>query len=98
LLRRAVTDDLSERNLRRLSQFDDERAFAMLIALPDVIMRELEDYRANDGFIGVKKARRAEVAIAIDVLNTLPIRISSLAALDLERNFIAPGAIGPTDD
>jgi hypothetical protein len=85
-----ITADLSERNLRRLSQFDDERLFSMLVALPDVELRQLEEYRAKGGFIGIKKARRAEVAIAVDILNTLPIRISTLAALDLERNFIAP--------
>lgn len=85
-----ITHDLSARNLRRLSQFDDERVFAMLVALPDVVMRELEEDRAAGGLLTLKKARRAEAAVAIDILNTLPIRIGSLSALDLTRNFAAP--------
>jgi integrase len=32
----------------------------------------------------------AETAIAIEILNTLPIRVSTLSSLDLKRNFVAP--------
>jgi hypothetical protein len=85
-----MTRDLSTQNLDRLLQFDDRRVFSMLVALPDVVMKELEDDRIGGRAVTLKWARRAETAIAIEILNTLPIRISTLVALDLKRNFIPP--------
>jgi len=81
--------DISENNLRRLAQFDDRRTFAMLVALPDKIMNELEDAR-GDGLPPRWAAYRARIAVAIEILNTLPIRLETLSALDLTRNFTPP--------
>jgi integrase len=85
-----TTRDLSSTNLDRLIQFDDRRTFAMLVALPDVVMKELEDDRESGRAVTLKWARIAETAIAIEILNTLPVRISTLSALDLKRNFVPP--------
>lgn len=81
--------DISENNLRRLAQFDDTRTFAMLVALPGKIMSELEEAR-GDGTPTRAAAYRARVAAAVEILNTLPIRLGTLRALDLSRNFIPP--------
>ena len=40
---------ISERNLRNLAQFDDPKIFSMLIALPEVLMQELERERKTHG-------------------------------------------------
>jgi hypothetical protein len=87
--------DLSEANMRKLAQFDDHRKFAMLIALPDVMMAELERARRAKGFTTLREARRAKWAIAIEILNTLPIRSANLFALDLKRNFIKTYGVEP---
>jgi hypothetical protein len=81
--------DISENNLRRLAQFDDRRTFAMLVALPDKIINELEDAR-GDSTPTRAAAYRARVAVAVEILNTLPIRLETLCALDLTRNFTPP--------
>jgi hypothetical protein len=85
-----VSSELSEKNLKRLLQFDDPRVFAMLVALPDVVMKEREQARARRGGVTKREAAIATIAVAIDILNTLPIRRSTLAALDLKRNFAPP--------
>lgn len=84
-----VICDISERNLRRLAQFDDKRMFAMLVALPGKIMEELEEAR-GDAAPTLAAAYRARVAVAVEILNTLPIRLGTLRALDLGRNFTPP--------
>lgn len=84
-----VICDISERNLRRLAQFDDRRTFAMLVALPGKIMSELEEAR-RDGAPTLGAAHRARVAVAIEILNVLPIRLGTLKTLDLGRNFTPP--------
>jgi hypothetical protein len=40
-----TTRHMSTTNLDRVMQFDDPRLFSMLVALPDVLMQELEDER-----------------------------------------------------
>jgi hypothetical protein len=84
------TKGLSDRNRRRLAQFDDPRNFAMLIALPDVMFAELENSRQDNVVPSIREARSALVAVAIEILNTLPIRLGSVVALDLDRNFAPP--------
>jgi hypothetical protein len=80
----------SERNLKLMLQLDDPKKFSMLVALPDVMMAELERARARRGKPTVVEARRAKSVIAIDILNTFPIRRRTLATLDLKRNFLRP--------
>ena len=79
-----------ERNLKLMLQLDDPKKFSMLVALPDVMMAELERARARRGKPTVVEARRAKSVIAIDILNTFPIRRRTLATLDLKRNFLCP--------
>jgi hypothetical protein len=85
--------DISEKNYRRMAQFDEPGKFAMLVALPDAIMQEVERMRRARGVATEAEAREARCAIAIEILNTLPLRRQTLSLLDLERNFLkAPRA------
>jgi hypothetical protein len=88
--------ELSTRSLRRLLQFDDPDKFAMLIALPDVLMREAEDARRrNGGWATPYWARQVRAAIVIEILNTLPVRRASLLSIDIERNIIQQRGLSP---
>lgn len=79
---------ISESNLRKLAQFDDPTKFCMLLALPDVVMAELEQSRERRGYPIEPEARRAKWAIAIEVLNTIPLRRETLVCLEPDRNFV----------
>jgi hypothetical protein len=88
--------DLSEKSLSRLLQFDDPDVFAMLMALPDVLMDEAEDARRRDGgWATPHSARQARAAVAIEILNTLPVRRGSLLSIDLQRDVIAHRGVSP---
>ena len=78
---------LSKRNLKRLQQFQVPRTFGELLALPDIMMAEMEQGRRRRGAPVLHDARVARMAVAIDLLNTLPIRRRSLITLDLPNNF-----------
>jgi len=87
---------ISERNLRKLMQFEDDRIFSMLIALPGVIFGELESSRhQRGGSPTYDEAAQARWAIAIELLNTLPIRRETLVSLDAMRNFVRPKGGAP---
>jgi hypothetical protein len=89
--------ELCERSLSRLAQFDDPDQFAMLIALPDVLMAEVEERRRRDGgWATLRSARQARVAVAIDILNSLPVRRRSLLSIDLRRNIIPHRRVSPS--
>ena len=70
---------MSEKNMRRLGQFDDPEAVRALVTLPDHLMRE-----AADMTLGVHAARIAMLATAITLLLACPLRIKNLTQLDLE--------------
>jgi len=80
----------------RLAQFDDRDKFASLIALPDVLMDEVEDARRRgDGWATRASARQARAAVAIEILNTLPVRRGSLVSIDVKRNIIPNRGMWP---
>ena len=84
------------KNLGRIRQLDDPAKFSMLVALPDVLMRKLEQGRRLRGAPKPIDARQALLAVAIDLLNTLPVRRGTLACLDLKRNFLNPRGGSPS--
>jgi hypothetical protein len=88
--------ELSERSLSCLLQFDDPDTFAKLIALPDILMDELEYVRRRDGgWATPRSARTARAAVAIEILNTLPVRRGTLLSLDFRRNIIRQRGMSP---
>ena len=81
---------MSEKNLTLTLQLDDPDKFSMLVALPDVMMAELERARCRRGSPTLVEARRAKAVVAIDILNTFPLRRGTLVKLDVKRNFLRP--------
>ena len=78
---------LCERNMRLLLQFDDQRKFEALLALPDVVLAELEKVRKAKRSPTMLEVLVAQTAVYIEILNALPIRVGSLVTLEIERNF-----------
>jgi hypothetical protein len=92
-----LKNELSEKNLSRLLQFDDADRFAMLIALPDALIQEAESERRRKGGYATRKmARKVRAATAIEILNALPVRLGSLLSLDIQRNFVVQRNAPPT--
>src|SRR5262249_14751049 len=81
---------MTEKNRRRLQQFDDPQKVEALIGLPFELMQiGARDPQAHQA------ALQAQTAIAIGIDLVAPIRIKNLAELDLERDFVGLGRRGP---
>jgi integrase len=77
---------MTEKNRKRLRQFDDERNVAALVHLPErllAIARKSDKPTLTD-------ALRVQEALAIEFLLMDALRISELAPLDLSRHFDFP--------
>ncbi|MEQ9640309.1 MAG: site-specific integrase [Alphaproteobacteria bacterium] len=73
---------LTEKNRTRLRQFDDSRNVALLLELPDRLMREAQTRPSSP-----RSALKAQTAVAIALLLMAPIRLRNLAAIDLDRHI-----------
>lgn len=73
---------LSEKNRTRLRQFDDPRNVALLLGLPEQLMREAQSRPGSP-----RSALKAQTAVAIALLLMAPIRLRNLAAIDLDRHI-----------
>ena len=78
---------MTERNRRRLQPLDDPETVRRFLALPETILAAL----ARDPGAPRTKAIRAQCAAAIAILLVAPIRISNLAALDMNRHLVGRG-------
>jgi hypothetical protein len=85
-----TSDDMTEKNFRKLEQFDDGKKFALLIALPQAVMSKLEEKRRSNP-LRLADVRRARAAAAVALLNATVIRRRTLVSLELDRNFRLPG-------
>lgn len=79
-------DGMSEKNRRRLLQFDVWKNTANLVCLPDRLLA-----RARQKPSSVWSATDALYATAITLLLACPIRMKNLAALDLDRHVLPFG-------
>lgn len=86
---------ISERNLKKLMAYDDQRKFAMLVALPHVVIAELERARRRNGLVTYRQAQLATRALAVELLNTLPLRRKTIVNLVPERNLVRPRGGAP---
>ena len=86
---------ISERNLKKLMAYDDQRRFAMLVALPEVVIADLERARRRTGRVTLRQAQLATRALAVELLNTLPIRRKTIVSLVPERNLLRPRGGAP---
>jgi integrase len=76
---------LTAKNRERLRPFDDPQAVALFLGLPRRIRREVE----KDPRPPKRKAVAAQMAAAIAILQTVPLRIGKLSKIDMRKNLIA---------
>jgi integrase len=74
---------LTQKNRDRLRQFDNPQNIALLVHLPERLLRTARSRPQGDR----KAARSAQTAVAIEVLLMCPMRISNLATLALDQNL-----------
>jgi integrase len=75
---------MTQKNMDRLRQFDDDINLARLLFFAEDCLDELR--RTDDG--GIPAACLAQVAIAVDLLLAAPIRIANLATLRLDTHIL----------
>ncbi|MEE8164179.1 MAG: hypothetical protein V3T64_01285, partial [Myxococcota bacterium] len=76
------SEGITAKNRERLRQFDDPANVALLLNVPDRLVREAEKRPHSP-----RSALKVQTAFAISLLLMAPIRLRNLAALDLERHF-----------
>ena len=77
------TDRVTDKNKRRLAQFDDPYNVELLLLLP----RRLADRAAKDQRKSSRVAVEVMHAVAIEILLVCPMRMNNLAAIDIERHL-----------
>lgn len=93
--RHPIAGDMTAKNQERLTQFDNPAVLKALHAMPLAVVQQLEIERAANAAAGRtpvsrRMALRAMTAIAVLLLNTLPVRMKTLCLTDLGRNIIWP--------
>jgi integrase len=78
---------MTAKNRDRLRSFDDPATVAAFLELPHKLRREVE---AGVGPLR-PRALKAQYAVAIALLQAVPLRIANLCALDVRRNLIQRG-------
>lgn len=78
---------LTEKNRRRLMPFNDPEVVQRFLGLPQRLAAEVRGSTHRT----VVDAVTAQLAVAIAILQAVPIRIKNLASLDLEEHFIERG-------
>jgi integrase len=84
-----MQSELTEKNRDRLRQFDDPIARMKLLHLSEYLMRQAEETLkkpvvANKTFVA---ARMARIAVAIEILLHIPLRVANLARLRLGQHL-----------
>jgi hypothetical protein len=81
--------ELTQKNIDRLRQFDNQLVRAQLLHLPELLMQRAEELLSPK--TGVTKpfraARMARVAVAIEILLNIPLRIGNLVNLRLGEHL-----------
>jgi integrase len=78
---------LTQKNRQRLLPFNDPESCKKLLALPLVLRRESERGKAPLS----RRRVLGEMAVAIEILLFVPIRMKNLAALEIDRHLIKAG-------
>lgn len=87
-------EDLSPKVAKRLLPFHDPKTVLSLYTLPDRILARVEARRRVAGRPSPEDARALEAAVAVAILFVDPLRLSNLAALDLDTNILLPAKPG----
>ena len=82
---------LAEKNRRAVAAFDDARVLADLLALP----QQLLDQAVAEAPLQPRQLRRAQIAVAIQLLLAVPLQLHQLAVLRIgrERRIERPPAV-----
>jgi integrase len=79
---------MTAKNRNRLRPFDDPAKVSAFLAVPDRLRAE-----ADSGMPAQRIAAiRAQLAVAISILQMAPMRIGKLAAIDLDKHLVRVGA------
>lgn len=78
---------LTEKNRKRLMPFNDPEVIGKFLRLPITLADEVKTNRRKN----VIDAVTAQLAVAISILQAVPMRIANLAGLDLEAHISAHG-------
>lgn len=79
---------MTETNRERLRQFDDPHAARALLNLPARLAAAAERVRGRP----MRAALLMQTAVAIELLLMAPVRVSNLAALDIDRHLVRPNS------
>lgn len=89
-LRGLSTTGLTTKNRERLTQFSSDANISAVLSLPFLTFDRLEAERKRRGCVTVPMARDAETAVALLLLQMLPLRVQNLATVVLGKNLRAP--------
>jgi site-specific recombinase XerD len=78
---------LRPKNRRRLVQFQDRRNLQTLLALPQRLFDDAERRSPPDRMAAVQ----VMLAVALEILFRMPLRMTNLASLDIDRHLIRSG-------
>ncbi len=79
--------EMTERNTARLRQFGVQSNVDALLNLPARVFAEAE----AETIVTLKTARRVALALAVDLLTVMPLRINNLTGLEFDRHIIVLG-------
>jgi hypothetical protein len=84
---------MCERNKSRLQPFKDKEVLRRLICLPPAIAKRLDDVKSPT----IAEAQLMQMAVLLELLLHVPMRVKNAASLDLDKHFQRPpgGKPGP---
>jgi integrase len=89
--RKALADDktgMSAKNKKRLRQFDDSQNLRDLVTLPaDLADKVRKEVKGNHGVITQAAALRFQTALAIELLQMIPMRRDNLTRLNVDKHL-----------
>ncbi|MGG5890837.1 tyrosine-type recombinase/integrase [Falsiroseomonas sp. HC035] len=77
--------EITDKNIRRLKQFEDPRKLAALLHLPEQVQQEAEILRERG--LGKQAAWMAGVALGIEIELAMPLRLGNLVGLRLGHHL-----------
>ena len=78
---------MTARNRERLSQFNHRENLDALMLLPGRVYRQIASSKGG----AAQNARRAMMALAVEILTVAPMRVSNLVGLDLDKHLLVTG-------
>ena len=83
----AVPSGLTEKNRALLRGFEDERKLHALLSLPAKLAAQARRSRLSPG----RRAQRMQIALFLELLLNIPLRLQNLSQLELGKQLLRPG-------